>query len=292
MPIRTKKTGTRNDGDRLDQMLPAPVRPARRSRGSAPFPGSGRRRKRRRSAPAPRWRRGTRAAKQKLSAIASSTPVTAEPRGDAEEPRRESEPQYQRSEKEAARTCRRPTAHAPDDRCCPVSAAVMIPPTTARMTSPRTSSITAAPRMTRASADCERPRSLQHARRDADARRSERCSQKGVDVDAAIGQKQRAYAPAKRERARRRRAAATSSEGSPTFIMSRTVDSSPTSKSRMMTPSSRRCRSVASFLMLSNQLNAEEMEVAEHHPGHELPEDAGLAGSQTRDRRRAWQRRG
>ena len=129
----------------------------------------------------------------------------------------------------------------------------------------------------RASSVCDASEILEHARGDAHAGRGERRAEEDVHVQARLGQQPGADAPAEDERGRSRRASRPTNEESPTFIICATVDSRPTSNSRMMTPSGRACRSTGSVLSVVEPGEADEREVAEQHAGRQLAEHGRLS---------------
>ena len=158
--MRTKKTGTRNDAigsiscssacsPRLDEVAVVHVLEHEAGREGADD---------RRQADE-RWR-ATASTKQNARPDGQQDAAGLQPRGEREETRRQVDAQHERADEEAAALAttaadrRRTTARSP------WLAAAMMPVTTARMTSPSTSSMTAAPRMMRASSVCDRPRSL------------------------------------------------------------------------------------------------------------------------------------
>ena len=98
--------------------------------------------------------------KQKDSPAASKTPLVRSRDAREKQLRREGGPERQRARQEQDRLRQRPQGSVPTVNALPRSAATISPVTAERMTSPMTSSITAAPKITRASLLWERPRSL------------------------------------------------------------------------------------------------------------------------------------
>ena len=85
---------------------------------------------------------------------------------------------------------------------------------------------------------------------------------------------------------------ATTNDDRPTFSICATVDSRPTSNSRMITPRRASMSIEASVLIGSSACDADQRQVAEQHADHELAEHRRLAERASRDRRRASPRAG